>query len=479
MSKVAIYVRESRDDNGISYETIEIQKSMLEKYIKDKNLGELYTIFEDDNYSGVNFERPGIKQLLEDASNGKFDILVAKDLSRLGRSNARTLLFLESVEENGVRVITYDGRYDSLRDAETVGIDSWFNERYVIDISKKIRANLRHKIEKGEYIGNAPFGYVKSKEKHNRLEICKEEARTVKLIYQKYLQGYGYKKIASLLNEQRVSSKMWNASMIKRILTSRVYIGDTIQGVSEKVSYKSKKTRKLPESSWIVTNNTHQPIITEDMYLKVQEIRKKRIKGSQNNKGQINVFKGILICATCLKTMYSRKQDDKQGYTCSTYEKLGSKICKRHYVKEEYLLDIVFHDMHRMISDYLNEYPKLEKYMCKIDVGVKSRLNELNDFIESIIHKQTILYYDRLDERITASVYDSINRELQTNLTRLEEEQNKLHTIEINRDNTGEVLLQYIQSYKSMKSDMQRRFVLAAVDKITVDDDEICIYYTM
>lgn len=99
MKKVAIYVRESRDDLGLSYETIETQKSLLEKFVEEKNLGAVYKVYEDDNYSGINFERPGIKKLIEDASFGKFDILVAKDLSRLGRSNARTLLFLESVEE--------------------------------------------------------------------------------------------------------------------------------------------------------------------------------------------------------------------------------------------------------------------------------------------------------------------------------------------------------------------------------------------
>jgi len=128
---------------------------------------------------------------------GKINLLVLKDLSRLGRNNAKTLLFLDFLEENGVRVVTFDGRYDSLKDNDIVGIETWFNERYILDISRKIRANLRFKIQKGEYIGHAPFGYEKSPYEKNRLIVNEEEAGIVRRIYSLYKEGYGYSYIAA------------------------------------------------------------------------------------------------------------------------------------------------------------------------------------------------------------------------------------------------------------------------------------------
>lgn len=128
---IAIYARESRDDNEENYETIETQRDLLIDFVEKEKLGKLYKVYIDDNISGTAFEREGLSKLQKDIQTGKINLLILKDLSRLGRSNAKTLLFLEFLEEYGVRVITFDGRYDSLRDNDTVGIDTWYNERYV------------------------------------------------------------------------------------------------------------------------------------------------------------------------------------------------------------------------------------------------------------------------------------------------------------------------------------------------------------
>ncbi|NLN05635.1 MAG: recombinase family protein [Clostridiaceae bacterium] len=480
MKKVAIYVRESRDDLGLSYETIETQKSLLEKFVEEKGLGAVYKIYEDDNYSGINFERPGIKKLIEDASCGKFDILVAKDLSRLGRSNARTLLFLESVEEFGVRVLTYDGRYDSLRDAETVGIDSWFNERYVIDISRKIRANLRHKIERGEYIGNPPYGYVKSKDVRNRLEVCEEEALVVREIYKLYLEGYGYKKISEMLNEEGIGKKKWNATHIKRILTSRVYVGDTVQGVSERVSYKSKKTRRLPESEWVLTENTHEPIVDEETFAKVQKERERRQKGCGNHKGALSVFKGLVYCADCNKRMYSRKQTKGlDGYTCQTYEKQGRAACSRHFVSECFLSNIVFSDIYTVLRDYVKSNPDCIEELAMLNGERDREIGVLRNLVESSMKKQKILYYDRLDGRISADMYDSMNLELESSIERYKKEIERLERYGDKNKKSLDVLLDVIKSYKDLSREVKRKIVKIVVEKITVSEKEICIWYCL
>jgi len=131
--RIGIYVRESRDDYGENYETIETQKELIESYVERNSLGRIVNIYMDDNVSGSGFDRPGIDLLKQDVADGRIDMLILKDLSRLGRNNARTLLFLDFLEEHGIRVLTLDGKYDSTRDNDTVGIETWFNERYLRD----------------------------------------------------------------------------------------------------------------------------------------------------------------------------------------------------------------------------------------------------------------------------------------------------------------------------------------------------------
>ena len=131
--RIGIYVRESRDDNEENYETIETQRDLLISYVKNNKLGSIEKIYIDDNVSGSVFERKGIESLKADVIDGKINLLLLKDLSRLGRNNAKTLLFLDFLEEEAVRVITFDGRYDSIKDNDTVGIDTWYNERYIRD----------------------------------------------------------------------------------------------------------------------------------------------------------------------------------------------------------------------------------------------------------------------------------------------------------------------------------------------------------
>ena len=126
-NKIGIYVRQSRDENEENYETIETQRDLLIEHVTRQKLGVIYKVYMDDNVSGSEFERRGLEELREDIIAGNINMLVIKDLSRLGRNNAKTLLFLDFFEEHGVRLITYDGRYDSLKDNDIVGIETWFN----------------------------------------------------------------------------------------------------------------------------------------------------------------------------------------------------------------------------------------------------------------------------------------------------------------------------------------------------------------
>jgi len=452
--KVGIYVRESRDDNEENYETIETQRDLLVDYVQREKLGETCRIYVDDNTSGSGFDRKGIELLRDDVVSYRIDMLVLKDLSRLGRNNAKTLLFLDFLEEHGVRVVTFDGRYDSLKDSDTVGIETWFNERYIKDISRKIRANLRFKIERGEYIGSAPYGYNKSSKEKNRLCIDEETAFIVKEIFRLYRSGYGYKRIADMMDSKdypppscryaagsaSLHAAKWNAVAVKRILCNRVYVGDTVQGVSEKISFKSKKTRRLPESRWIVTKDTHQQIIGREEFEEVQKIRTGKKKFAGANKGRLHKLRGILFCGGCGSAMYARVRKNRpDGYICGSYSRNGKAACTSHYVNEQSVIEIITVEIMNLLKnrDMVARVKNLlQEHLPGEDDGGR-RMESLMKQLAMKQKQQDCLYMDKLEGKISESLFLRINTDIEKRISfiaREMEKAGKTKTAAVNMD---------------------------------------------
>ncbi len=452
--KVAIYVRESRDDNEENYETIETQKGLLIDFAEKNKLGNIVEVYIDDNVSGSMFERKGIEKLKSDIMSHRVDLLLLKDLSRLGRNNAKTLMFLDFLEECGVRVLTYDGRYDSIKDNDTVGIETWFNERYIRDISRKIRANLKFKIAKGEYIGHAPYGYKKSDEEKNRLVVDESKAYIVKEIYGMYLMGYGYAHIAKQLDQKgylppgaksdiSYLNKGWNAAAVKRILGNRVYIGDTVQGVSEKISFKSKKTRRLPEEMWVVTENTHNAIISREEFYDVQKLRREKRSGLGPHKGNLHLFRGLLYCGKCGSVMFARQRRDRpMGYICGNYAKKGREGCTSHYVAEDELLDIIKYDMVSLLSDegIKHNLKRLIEKDLQDKNAPKCELAELERLLKEKQRQQEVLYIDKLEGRISEQLFTRMNTNLENRITLLENGMEKIKSSKPTALNGDEII---------------------------------------
>jgi site-specific DNA recombinase len=485
--RVAIYLRESRDDNQENYETIETQKDLLLSFIKKNSLGELNGIYIDDNVSGSTFDRTGLMQFQNDLENGKIDILVLKDLSRLGRNNAKTLLFLDYLEEHNIRVITADGRFDSIKDNEMVGIDTWFNERVLKDISRKIRANLRVKIEKGEYIGTAPFGYRKSNIYKNKLEIFEEEASIVKEIYKLYVEdGKGYAQIAKDFNNREITFPSfenivargmgWSPVAIMRILSNEVYIGNTIQGVSQKMNYKSKKTIRLPQPNWIITENTHDSIISKEQFNKVQKIREMKKSGRILEKNINHSLSGIIFCGNCGSHMFARKRPNRPlGYVCSNYIKNGKFNCKSHFVDENSIIDIIYNKLNEEFSNTINiEYinKRVESDIIKVN-DLKDDRNKLSRQIESKLRQQEILYMDRLDDRISTQLFEKMNIQIVKTLEKLKCEFDNILKLSENHE---QIITTEFACSMFTKNSIDREIIRCVVNKIIVyDQDELNI----
>lgn len=426
VSSIGIYVRESRDDNGEKRETIETQRGLLIAYAEKEKLGEIHNVYMDDNVSGSGFERVGLNILKKDVESRRIDILLLKDLSRLGRNNAKTLLLLDYIEEKGVRVITSDGRYDSLRDNETVGIETWANERYVKDISRKIRASLKYKIEKGEYIGNAPFGYKKSIMKKNKLSIDESVADVVRNIFKMYINGYGYSSIAGSLNDRGIGSpggNEWSGVAVRRIICSRVYIGDTIQGVSEKISYKNRKTRRLPKSEWVLTEGTHEPIIDKVSFNTAQRIRELR-KRSYSEKNNKHILSGLIKCGNCGSNLYVRRDKNQTFFICGKYYKFGRKFCSSHFILESTVVDILYEELLRIVNCGEVE-EKCIKLMEKQREGGNAAKDSINKLQQRLVLKQKqheILYIDRLEGKISIEMYEKMSEIINDKISEIMDE---------------------------------------------------------
>lgn len=470
----AIYVRQSRDDNMENYESIQSQKGLLISFTKNVLGRERIIIYEDDNISGSTFERPGLEKLKKDAENGLIDILVIKDLSRLGRNNARTLMYLEYFEESGIRIITADGRYDSLKDNEMAGIQTWYNELYVKDISRKTRANIKYKMMKGEYLGKAPYGYKKSSEHKNKLEVDENKAQIVKIIFKLFLDGYSCKEISYMLNQKAILSPgnvNWNALAVRRILTNKVYTGDSIQGKTERVSYKSKKARKLPQEHWIVAQNTHEPIVSKDTFENVQDIIAMNKKLKQKMPSGTHFFKNMMFCGSCGSIMYYRKRrNSNSGYICKNYALYGNKKCTSHFIKEEFVIDIVSEEILKLYESVDIKCIANSLLSKQFDASAEN----LERLIETKEKQQDILYMDRLEKRISGKLFEKMNARIENELNKLKQEFGKLIS---KRNELGGNFLASCLQIDVIKKNLDKRIIALCINKIIVHNDSMIIEF--
>lgn len=484
-NNIGIYVRISRDDNGENFETVGNQREMLLDYVVKKQLGEVTAVYIDDNVSGSAFDRGGLKRLKKDVIEGRIQLLLLKDLSRLGRNNAKTLQLIDFLEEYGIRVLTADSRYDSLEDNDMLGIETWANERYVRDISRKIRSCLRFKIERGEYLGNAPYGYMKSVVEKNRLVKEEEQARVIRLIYSLYRSGLGYSSIAGKLNERGIPSpqgKEWNRISVRRILMSRVYIGDTVQGISEKVSFKSKKTRRLPQEEWVITEGTHEGIVSREEFEQVQQLRQSKTVGngsgnSLHNRpytGGCHTLHGVIFCGRCKCAMYARKRAGGTAYVCGSYCRKGSRVCSSHFVYEAPIVKFICEEIIKLFpeSDFHRELSVLMQSGELYGGNDPERNEKIRRKLETIRRQHEMIYRDRLEGRISEQLFDRMNKQYEARINLLKSEAEEVENSERSDPGAEEFIEQALRNIEA--GQLSNDLVRLIIKKIEVYDETDC-----
>jgi len=497
---IGLYPRLSFDERGEEESnSVATQIKMLKDYLVDKDDIIIYKSYPDDGYTGTDFNRPGYKKMLEDIRNKKINGVIVKDLSRLGRNYIEVGNFIdEIVPQYGLRFISVNDNVDSFKNPNIMNsleipFKNLMNENYSKDTSKKMRTSLQTSKKYGNFIGKiAPFGYLKDPDNIHKLIIDKEAEEIIKRIFQLALKGKSKQEISIELNNNHIitpstyindkynisvckTSEIWNVKMLDYILKNKTYAGTLIQGKRERISHKNHNIVRKPEEEWIVSENTHNSIISETIFNQVQSILYNR-NVRVNKKGKFHKYTGFVKCSECGNNLYRmarmKKGEEQVYYYCSTYIK--SKKCNKHYILEKELDDIVIKSINKYIDlvceidkkiDNEISYSKIEynNEVKKIKlIEVNKKLDKLKDLINNLADDYKCDYISQED-------YDDFKNKYLYEINKLNLEKEKMTQSKINMYN-----LEWMNQFKKngRVNCIDRNIVDSFIENIYIDDNK-------
>ena len=516
------YVRLSRDDDKRNYTSIENQKLIISQYAAEHNWV-IDRWYEDDGVSGYIFDRPDFNRMMEDLDKGIERIFV-KDFSRLGRHNAKVLLLLDEFQEKGKHLIAIDDNYDSMKaDDDIIGIKTWFNEKYVKDTSKKIRRSIEARQKAGTLKVLTPFGYVRNEKDKSKVEIVPKEAEHVKMVFDLYLQGAGYRKIAAYLTEQQVPTPSmilherelaegritkrqvvyeWSESMVKDILDNDYYIGTLRLGKRARATIHGKDKR-VPKEEHYVFENNHPAIIDKATFDLVQEIKEKRNRTNyKGSHGQWigskipNPFGSCLVCKDCGSRLIPMRRKTTTGerkyYICNTYNMKGRRYCnKAHLIVEKDLMQDVLtyiklcrDSLYEVISTYnIEDFNSEKRSVEDKRKEILSRIEEQKKQLKTLFTQKVKDLANALgNEDIINETYDALQKDLIDQIHKLEIQLQKLNETSLENEDVKEKLENALQVVDKIieKGTLDRKDIEILIEKIIVDEEgfpEIILKY--
>lgn len=481
----ALYERLSRDDEMVGdSNSIVNQKKMLEDYAKQNGYTNIEH-FTDDGYSGGSFDRPDWKRMVAGIEDGSIGTVIVKDMSRIGRDYLQVGFYTEVMfKEKEVHFIAIANGVDNQKreSSEFAPFLNIMNEWYIRDSSRKVTTVLRARGMEGKHTtNNAIYGYRKSEKDKNQWVIDEEAAEVVRRIYRMSLEGKGPYEIARILSEEQIERPsyylakrglgtcrsnnntatpyVWRGATVRDILSKPEYMGHTVNFRSYKESYKDKRAKKTPKEDWVIFKNTQEAIVSEEMWNKVQELRKTVRR--TDTVGEANPFTGLLYCADCGAKMYNhrggagrarnwkgelngKRRPDRDEYNCSTYNlsrQSYDKQCSQHYIRTEVVRKLVLETI-KAVSDYVitNEEEFINRIYStsrdKQKESIKSlkrkiaqdtkRVNELNMLMKK-------LYEDNISGKLSDKRFEFM----------LSEFENEQDTLEISMENAKAEIEKY------------------------------------
>ncbi len=483
--KAALYIRLSVEFNSKKGDSLETQRQIMEAYIAlcpDIEIVEVYT---DNGITGRTFEREAFQRMLRDIEARKIDCIVVKDLSRLGRNTIDTGYYIEKYFPlHGVRFIAVNDQFDS-EDSENSGnhlivpLKNMINEAYAADISKKVRAQQNQAMRDGEFVGGRPpYGYRKDPDNCHRLLVNEDTAPIVRQIFQWTVDGvplnvivkrlnedgiitpsYYRARIGLITNEKLMGSGKWQSRTVKRILEDEVYTGDMVQGKRTNVGHKQVVTK--PED-WIVVRNTHEPLVSREVFAKAQAVREQMAaKYTRTMKVPYseNILRGRVFCGCCGKNLHRwRHKDGYYIYYCISNERIGKGTCNaKIYVRELDLYSTILSIIRQKAKVVMGEALRLKHCDGKIALQkaqVEQEISELGRQLQK-------------SKALRAGLYESFVKGI---LTRAE-------YLEMREDYSQKIsgAVERVQQLQTQQSELERQVKrytsmadkLAAVDKDT------------
>ena len=506
----AIYCRLSQDDGSVGESgSIQTQKTLLTQYCKEHHIkvGECYC---DDGWSGTNFDRPNFRRMIDDIEAGKINMVIVKDLSRFGREYAQMGMYIEHYfEEKGVRFISVAENIDSKNGIDNLVLPftNVINSFYARQASSKTRAAKEARAKSGMFLGShAPFGYVKDPNDRHHLIVDPPAAEVVREIFKLFADGIGYVRMTKILREQGVLNPQayfnqnnpdyyknsdywrkpydWHATSIRVILNNPVYLGKVVYGRSKQKGFFDKRREEVPEDEWIVTENAHEPLISQELWDTVHQMMKARRR--ENGGGEVQYFAGLVKCADCgssLNVGYDKKRGRYTGFSCWVYKNYGKSRCTSHAIGWKTLNQLVLEDIRRnaqaakiATADYMNMLAamKMEKKIEEIN-RCKRELKKADKRIGELTKILTKLYEDLALEKISEERYQAMAPVYEQEQAQQKQKRESLLS-EINQNakvyENIEKFLPLIQKYIDI-TELNAHILNELIEKIVVHEKQI------
>lgn len=428
--RCAVYARVSTGFDS-QKTSIPAQIKLFENFIKEKGW-ELYDIYTDEK-SGSKSDREGIQRLISDARNRKFDIVLAKELSRISRNGAFSYEFKDVLISNQIHFITLDGAINTLENSiNYFGLFAWLSEDEALRTSKRVKTSAKVRAKAGIF-DEAPYGYDL---KDGKLYIAIDgSAEIVKRIFKEYIEGRSFDAIARALSSERIptpatrkghknAGRYWHGSTVRQILERHIYTGDLVAGKTTTLSPRSNQRRINSEEDWIVVPNTHEPIISNEQFQLVQQLiaSRKRIRSQQGT----HLFTGYLTCGTCGAGMHFKRD----RYVCGNQNKHGKIACSDNYrPKEKDLITVLLNDINTLyFANLKNE--QVEKLLdSKLNALKKQQLTQeewLSIELEKLTQRKQKALEKLLDDKIDQDAYDGLIATLNPQIDHLKAELKEL-----------------------------------------------------
>lgn len=507
--RAALYVRLSVEFNSNRGDSLETQQQIMEAYVALCPDIEIIEVYTDNGVTGRTFERPGFQKMLEDIEQGKINCVVVKDLSRLGRNAIDSGYYLEKYFPlHHVRFIAVNDQYDSEDNSNSaahmiVPLKNLVNEAYAADISRKVRSQQRQAMREGQFVGSRPpYGYLKDPKDCHKLVVNPDTAPVVRQIFQWTVDGVSLCQIVRNLNESKIltpsryqanagiisherliGSGPWQTRIVNKLLADHVYVGDMVQGKTKAVGHKQVP---VPMENWIIVKDTHEPIISRDMFEKVQAIQQERKEihhSIAKTPYTTNLLRGRIFCGGCGGHLQRHRHEGGYLYYCIANSSIERGACKKYTsINEARLFSLILAIIRQKAEVVLGNELRLQGQ----SKAFSDKLDKAEKEIAKLEHEAAIankfmsgLYESLVSDLITQSEYLEMKvgyskkveellgeiqrlREQQSTLVQQAKEYNSLADMLAKVDSNTELTAQLVNT-------LIERIVVNSAEEISID----------